>query len=84
METVCDYLLGCAGPSEELRVYTDPLQDPTVVSDRIRHNIELWLSKACIHVVSIGSEVTELNLVDEPHTIIKLMMLVVVTNSSYC
>ncbi len=57
MKTVyiqCDYLLGCAGLSEELRVYTDPLQDPIVVSDIIRHNIELWLSKACIHVVSIG------------------------------
>ncbi len=35
---IMDYLLGCAGPSEELRVYTDPLLDPTVVSDRIRHN----------------------------------------------
>ena len=59
MKTVyiqCDYLLGCAGPSEELRVYTDPLHDPIVVSDIIR--LELWLSKACIHVVSIGREVT--------------------------
>ncbi len=64
MKTVyiqCDYLLGCAGPSGELSshtLYTDLIHDPTVVSDIIRHNIELWLSKACIHVVSIGREVT--------------------------
>ncbi len=49
----CDYLLGCAGPSEELSyhaLYTDLCRDPIVVSDIIRHNIELRLSKACIHV----------------------------------
>ncbi len=38
----CDYLLGCAGPSEELSyhaLYTELIHYPTVVSDIIRHNI---------------------------------------------
>ncbi len=56
MKTVyiqCDYLLGCAGPSGELSshtLYTDLIHDPIVVSDIIRHNIELRLSKKPVYM----------------------------------